>query len=61
MNKVNIIIYWWDKTTRSWIVQAKDADGNQVGPAEYAANTRTLPSAIALMQRQYPEVKAIRD
>jgi len=26
---------WYDKGTRSWVTQTKDAEGNQVGEAEY--------------------------
>lgn len=29
---------WYDKPTRSWVTQVKDADGNQVGEAEYTGS-----------------------
>ena len=32
---------WYDRGAGSWVVQVKDADGNQVGSAQYAA-TRDL-------------------
>ncbi len=27
---------WYDRATRSWVVQRKDAAGNQIGDAYYA-------------------------
>lgn len=27
--------YWWDRHTRSWVIQSLDAAGNQVGEADY--------------------------
>lgn len=32
---------WYDRSVRSWTTLVKDADGNQVGPAQYAP-TRDL-------------------
>lgn len=26
---------WYDRQTKSWVVQRKDAEGNQVGEADY--------------------------
>lgn len=31
---------WYDRRTRSWVVQAKDAAGNQVGEAVYVYSKR---------------------
>lgn len=31
---------WYDKRSRNWIVQAKDADDNQVGEAVYVYTKR---------------------
>lgn len=28
-------ITWYDRHTRSWVVQQKDENGNQVGQADY--------------------------
>jgi hypothetical protein len=28
---------WYDRSTRSWIVRAVDAEGNQIGDAIYVA------------------------
>lgn len=30
--------YWYDRHTRSWVVQVKDDKGNQVGKAHYFGN-----------------------
>lgn len=27
---------WYDRHTRSWVIQKKDAEGNQIGAADYA-------------------------
>jgi hypothetical protein len=35
---------WYDRHTRSWVVQALDADGNQIGSAVYSG---TKVGAIA--------------
>jgi len=32
---------WYDRTVRSWVIQVKDREDNQVGDAQYAA-TRDL-------------------
>ena len=29
---------WWDATTRLWITQVKDTEGNQIGSALYAGS-----------------------
>lgn len=29
---------WWDATSRLWITQIKDAEGNQIGSASYAGS-----------------------
>ena len=29
---------WWDKTSRNWVTQIKDAEGNQIGSALFAGN-----------------------
>lgn len=31
---------WYDRHSRSWVVQKKDADGNQIGNAEYVGSRR---------------------
>jgi hypothetical protein len=31
---------WHDRRTRSWVVQAKDAEDNQIGDAIYVASER---------------------
>lgn len=35
---------WYDRNTRSWVVQKKDANGNQVGDAVYSG---TKAGAVA--------------
>lgn len=31
---------WYDRATRSWVVQRLDADGNQIGTADYVHSKR---------------------
>ena len=31
---------WYDRQTRSWVIQLKDPDGNQVGEAIYVASRK---------------------
>jgi hypothetical protein len=46
--------YWYDKATRSWIVQLVDLQGNQIGDAEYSADKKGRDYSIAtiLQNRQ---------
>jgi hypothetical protein len=32
---------WYDRSTRSWILQHLDAEGNQLGSAEYCAHKQS--------------------
>jgi len=36
---------WWDRYSRNWVTQTKDAEGNQVGHADYTGER--LGAAIA--------------
>lgn len=56
---VTKIIYWWDRYSRNWIVQAKDAECNQIGEAIYAANRRALPGALEAMARRHPSASVL--
>jgi hypothetical protein len=31
----NTVEFWYSRSVRSWVVQVKDAEGNQVGDAHY--------------------------
>jgi hypothetical protein len=59
-SKVVKIEYWWDKTSFQWIIQAKDAQDNQVGAAWYSPNSRTLPRELEAVQALHPGVPSIR-
>lgn len=45
--------YWWDRLTRQWIIQMKDAEDNQVGAAEYAPNKDRLYPALRRLQDKH--------
>lgn len=53
MPAVVSIEYWWDRLSRQWIIQAKDAEGNQVGAAEYAPNKDRLKPVLRVMQDKH--------
>lgn len=36
---------WYDKYTKNWILQHIDADGNQIGNAEFYYNLRAYKAA----------------
>lgn len=40
MNKAVRTERWYDKMSRNWIVQAMDAEGNQIGAAVYVYSKR---------------------
>ena len=44
---------WYDRAERSWVIQVKDHDDNQVGNAQYAA-TRDLALISAGLEAARP-------
>lgn len=42
---------WYDRSTRNWIGQVLDSDGNQIGQAEIAYTKREVELEVA--QRWY--------
>lgn len=46
---------WYDRSSRSWVVQAKDANGNQVGDSVYSG---TAAGAIAAEHEMKKEIKS---
>lgn len=43
----NTVDAWYLKPSRSWVVQLKDAAGNQIGNAEYSGNKTTRDFDVA--------------
>lgn len=41
-------IAWFDKRSKNWITYVIDAEGHQVGEADYYANRRTFTDDIVL-------------
>jgi len=37
----NTVDHWYDRKTRSSVTQVNDADGNQIGDAQYSGNKTT--------------------
>lgn len=54
---VTRIIYYWDRYSRNWIVQALDAEGNQVDSL-YCANRQSLRKHLPYMLGLYGVAKA---
>jgi hypothetical protein len=48
----NTVDTWYDRLTRSWITQTKDAESNQVGEAQYAGNKPDRDNDIVFAIRE---------
>jgi hypothetical protein len=48
----NTVFCWYDRWTRSHVVQTLDADGNQVGDADYSGSAASRDWAKAAIIRQ---------
>lgn len=46
-NNGNTVESWYDSRTHSWVTQVRDANGNQVGDANYSGNRDTQRSVLA--------------
>jgi len=51
---VTKIVYWWSRPDRAWVTTARDAEGNQVGDAEYSGTRDGLDWDLKMMDRKYP-------
>jgi len=40
------IDYWYDKYTKSWIVQRKDENGDQIGNSDYVASKKEAQNLV---------------
>lgn len=43
---------WYDRRTRSWVIQIKDSENNQIDEAYYCGHVSNVPKAQACMERQ---------
>jgi len=41
----NTVLRWYDRATRSTVIQTLDASGNQVGEADYSGNKQSADFA----------------
>jgi hypothetical protein len=39
---------WWDRYEKTWVLQTLDADGNQIGNAEYCYARQTAFAWLAI-------------
>ncbi len=44
---------WYDRRTRSWVVQLKDAEDNQVEQAQYFGSKREAVDEESLLKERY--------
>lgn len=54
------IEYWYDRKTRSWVVQTKTKEGFQVGEADYVGTRPQAESIAKNHQIYYPEAKIVK-
>jgi hypothetical protein len=47
------IVYWHDRRTRSWVVQAIDFGGNQIKDADYSGDKKGRDFALTAFQKQH--------
>lgn len=60
----NTVLRWYDRITRSTVIQTLDATGNQVGEADYSGNKQSADFAhAAILKANNHEWtdKALRD
>ncbi len=48
----NTVLRWYDRRTRSTVIQTLDASGNQVGEADYSGNKQSADLAHAVILKQ---------
>lgn len=48
---------WYDRHTRSWVIQLKDAEGNQIGEADYSGTKSSSDYAMSQMLKAAPHLK----
>ena len=46
------VFRWYDRITRSTVIQTLDASGNQIGEAEYSGNKQSADAVHAWILRQ---------
>ena len=51
--KVVSVDKWYDRYSRSWIVQLKDESGNQVGDAMYFGNRESAEKEYSHLIKEY--------
>lgn len=56
---VAVIGYWFDRHTRSWVVQLLDEYENQIGEASYCGSRQQMESEIEYLTDKY-HVEVVR-
>lgn len=52
-DKIEIIQYYYDRITRSWIIQLCNKNGDQIGDARYIANKKDALHEIEELKQEY--------
>jgi len=59
-DNIEIIQYYYDRITRSWIIQLCNKDGDQIGDARYIAKKKNALNEIKELKQEYPKIKIIK-
>ena len=51
----NTVLRWYDRRTRSTVIQTLDVDGNQIGDADYSGNKKSADFAHAAILKKNNE------
>jgi len=52
--------YWYDPHTRSWVVQLRDADRNQIGDAFYSGTRTGMCETLETLEKEHPDVPVVK-
>lgn len=60
MQKVVVIEYWYDRSLRLWTILLMDAEGNQIGNAEYDARISDALVTCSRLKAEHPEARVVK-
>lgn len=58
-DKVKVIEPWWDNISKNWIIQLKDAEGNQIGAADIVGNKGDARTCVRWAKEKYPKATIV--
>jgi len=60
MSHVAMIEYWYDRILRLWTILLRDAEGNQIGNAEYEPRILEAKYTVGRLRKEYPKAKVVK-